>query len=727
MAARLLALCLFVLLQLFSIACFASNFPAFDDLKKAHTASDALLLDRNGVVLQALRMDKKGLRLPWVALDDLSLAMRDTLVRAEDKKFYEHAGVDWKALVAAAWHQVARRGGRGRGASTLTMQLAGLLDPGLHPAKQGSRSLTQKWDQMGAARELEKSWTKAHILEAYFNLVPFRGELIGINAASQRLFGKHPSGLNRNEALLLAALLRGPNASGDKVSQRACSLGRSIAEDVDCTLLHDLAIASFESSYQVPQQDLAPHLARRLLLKPGQNVSTTLSKNLQHFAQTSVQQHLLALQGRHVEDAAVVVLDNVTGDVLAYVGSSGKLSAAGEVDGVVSLRQAGSTLKPFLYELALEKKLLTAASILDDSPLNLTTPSGLYIPQNYDRNFKGPVSLRVALAASLNVPAVRTLALLGLEPFHRHLLDVGLESLTESAQFYGYSLALGSAEVSLLALSNAFRVFANGGVWQPVRFRLIDARAKGRRVMDARASFIVADILSDKNARALTFGLDNALAVSTWAAVKTGTSKDLRDNWCIGFTERYTVGVWVGNYSGASMWDVSGVTGAAPIWRDIVHYLHHDLPSRQQLAPAGLVVHEVNMNTAVESSHNEWFMTGTEPGELNVRAQLESIRTPKIVYPGKGTLIAIDPDIPPGHQWLELSANPQPVGLRWEMDGERLKEVEGRVKWQPVFGHHQLILLDRTGRELDSVMFEVRGQGLPQAEKRNVNVVAPSP
>ena len=714
MRARLLALFLCNLLIIFNISCFASDYPSFEEVKRDYAASDAVLLDRNGVVLQALRMDKKVLRLPWVALDDLSLAMRDTLVLAEDRNFYEHGGVDWKAVVAAAWGNVARRGNKGRGASTLTMQLAGLLEPELRPGKDGSRTLSQKWDQMGAARELEKSWTKPEILEAYFNLVPFRGELIGINAASQRLFGKHPSGLDRNEALLLAALLRGPNASGDKVSQRACTLGRSIAGDVDCKVLHDLAIASFESSYQVPQHDLTPHLARRMLSNPGEYVTSTLSKNLQRFALDAVQQHLLALKERNVEDAAVVVLDNASGDVLAYVGSSGKLSNAAAVDGVVALRQAGSTLKPFLYELALEKRLLTAASILDDSPLNLTTPSGLYIPQNYDKDFKGPVTLRVSLGSSLNVPAVRTLALIGLEPFHNLLRDAGLDSLTESAQFYGYSLALGSAEVSLLSLSNAYRALANGGVWMPVRFKLDEARGKGRRVMDARASFIVADILADNNARALTFGLDNVLAVSNWAAVKTGTSKDMRDNWCIGFSQRYTVGVWVGNYSGASMWDISGVTGAAPIWHEVMNYLHKDRPGSALKSPAGLVEREVKMDTAVESTHKEWFISGTGPGELNKQAYVGNMRTPHIVYPGKGTLIAMDPDIPAGHQFVEFTASQQPLDLRWELDGEPMQKNEsqagdGQVLWQPVSGQHQLILRDVAGQELDRVGFEVRG------------------
>lgn len=694
----------------------ALAYPTFDEIKRDYAASDAVLLDRNGVALQTLRMDKKVLRLPWVALDELSLAMRDTLILAEDRHFYEHAGVDWKAVVGAAWDNMLRRGNKVRGASTLTMQLVGLLDPALHPAKNGSRTLTQKWDQIEAAKELEQTWSKAQILEAYFNLVSFRGELIGINAASQRLFGKHPSGLNRNEALLLAALLRGPNASGDKVSQRACVLGRSIAKDVDCTALHGLAIASFETSYQVPQENLAPHLARRLLAKPGESVHTTLDRGLQRVALESMQEHLLELAGRNVEDAAVVVIDNATGDVLAYVGSSGKLSAAGDVDGVMALRQAGSTLKPFLYELALEKRLLTAASILDDSPLNLTTPSGLYIPQNYDKDFKGPVSLRVALASSLNVPAVRTLALTGLEEFHNRLRDAGLDSLTESAQFYGYSLALGSAEVSLLSLSNAYRTLANGGVFQPVRLRQDVAKGKSRRVMDGRASFIVSDILSDRSARALTFGLENPLATRTWSAVKTGTSKDMRDNWCVGFTDRYTVGVWVGNFSGASMWNVSGVTGAAPIWRDVIHYLHQSRASIQRKPPAGLVAREVSFDSTLDPARKEWFLDGTEPTDLHIKTAIGGNMTPRIIYPGNGTLIAVDPDIPAGHQRVEFMAKPAVAQLHWVLDGEELSVENGQVFWLPVAGQHRLVLSDAAGQAIDAVGFEVRGKS---AEQRN--------
>ncbi len=258
---------------------------------------------------------------------------------------------------------------------------------------------------------------------------------------------------------------------------------------------------------------------------------------------------------------------------MSYVGSSSELSDAENVDGVIALRQAGSTLKPFLYGQVIAEKRLTAASVLDDAPIQLITPTGLYIPQNYDRDFKGVVSVRTALASSLNVPAVRALGLVGVDRFVRTLRTFGLDSLTEDGYHYGFSLALGGVEVRLIDLTNAYRAIANQGMWSPVSFRTEVPGKMKRRALSQQAAFIIADILSDRAARITTFGLGNILGTRAWTAVKTGTSKDMRDNWCLGFSSRYTVGVWVGNFSGEPMHDVSGVSGAAPVWRDIMNYL----------------------------------------------------------------------------------------------------------------------------------------------------------
>lgn len=226
-------------------------------------------------------------------------------------------------------------------------------------------------------------------------------------------------------------------------------------------------------------------------------------------------------------------------------GSSGELSQASEVDGVTALRQAGSTLKPFLYQLALQGRWLTAASLLDDRPLDLNTNSGLYAPQNYDKDFKGPVSVRTALASSLNTPAVRTIDIVTPNRLRERLYALGLTSLNEAGDYYGYSLALGAADVRLLDLANAYRALATQGLASPPHWTLTEPAPKAQRLLDVQSSFIIGDILSDRTARARTFGLESALATPFWAAVKTGTSKDMRDNWTMGYSRKYTVGVWV--------------------------------------------------------------------------------------------------------------------------------------------------------------------------------------
>ncbi len=339
------------------------------------------------------------------------------------------------------------------------------------------------------------------------------------------------------------------------------------------------------------------------------------------------------------------MLDNATGEVLAWVGSSGLLSQAGEVDGVLAARQPGSTLKPFLYAQAIAQRRITAASLIEDSPAYIPTASGLYIPQNYDRQFRGWVSARTALAASLNVPAVRTLAMVTPDAFFRQLQALGLP-LRETGDYYGYSLALGSAEVPLLHLANAYRALANGGRPGPAVLRPAAAgtRRTGTRpapaaateappAVDPRAAFIVGDILSDGNARARTFGTDSVLATRFWSAVKTGTSKDMRDNWALGWSQRYTVGVWVGNAGGAPMHDVSGTSGAAPVWAEIMGWLHgRGVRSRPPEPPPGLVRAAVRFGPEpggtrlLESARQEWFLAGTQQSLFAVDAGPGTVR-----------------------------------------------------------------------------------------------------
>ncbi|MET0383847.1 MAG: penicillin-binding transpeptidase domain-containing protein, partial [Burkholderiaceae bacterium] len=477
-------------------------------------------------------------------------------------------------------------------------------------------------------------------------------------------------------------------------------------------------------------------------------VRSTLRADVQRVATQSLRQHLAELRGRNVQDGAVVVLDNATGDVLAWVGSSGELSRAAAVDAVVAPRQAGSTLKPFLYEQAIEQRWLTAASVLDDAPTRLRTPSGLYIPQNYDHDFKGLVTVRTALGASLNVPAVRTVAMVSPERFARRLLALGLP-IRRAGDFYGYSIALGSLEVTLLSLTNAYRTLANGGLASAPRVLRARAAPHGVRAMDAAASYIVADILADNGARVATFGLDNALATRYWSAVKTGTSKDMRDNWCIGFGARYTVGVWVGNASGAPMHAVSGVTGAAPVWRLVMDAMQRaDAPSAREgrpqaggagavaapagplrqapAAPAGLVERQVDFEAQLEPVRSEWFLAGTETAHVAL-ASAAGAAARWIASPDDRSVVAIDPDIPPAVQRLRFeTVAPAPPGATWRLDAQRLGTAKP-LPWPPWPGHHLLELVDAQGRALDAVTFDVRGAQVKAPPSKDIAKKSGSP
>lgn len=689
-----------------------ADIPSFAEIKSGFHSSYAELLDRNGVVLHGRRLDPKINRLRWVPLKEISPALSEAVIFVEDKEFFDHKGIDWSATALAALKYAT--GDKSRGASTISMQLAGLLNTEL-AWRQGGRSFAQKWDQMRSARELEKEWTKTEILEAYFNLVTWRGDLQGIDAASRALFGKSAIGLDRTESILLAASLASPSAAPGRIAQRSCTQIAAGFENASCQKAESLAALHFNrrlSPYaESPALDA---LSARLLKTPDTAVRTTLDGSLQKYASEMLGAHLQELKGSHVNAGAVLVLDNVTGEVLAYVANAGLVDQARFVDGIQAQRQAGSTLKPFFYELAFEKKYLTAASVLEDSPLSLPTPNGLYTPQNYEGDFKGPVTARTALASSLNVPAVRVLDLIGVENGWLRLKELGFTSLNESPDFYGYSLALGSADVSVWMLANAYRALANGGLYGDAIFALNNTPDK-RRIMNDEAAFITADILADRSARATTFGLESVLATPFWSAVKTGTSKDMRDNWCVGFSRRYTVAVWVGNMDGAPMRDVSGVSGAAPLWATLMQKLEGGrvtLTGDAPLAPLSLRYQPVSFKGVPEPAREEWFIAGTEMEKVVFVPQIAT----RIIYPANETIIAIDPDIPDSQQKVRFQIeSPQQKGLTWWLNDRPLADAKS-YEWTPVPGRHRLVLKDAQGKERDAVFFTVRGGKTPQRQ-----------
>lgn len=678
--------------------------PTFAEVRAQHSLSESVLLDRHGAILHERRTRDAARRLEWVRLDEVSPALTAAILAAEDRRFYRHHGVDWLALLRASLNRF-RSGSRG--ASTLSMQLAARLDAGLKPSGR-HRTLAQKWEQVQGALSLETRWSKDQILEAYLNLVTYRGELQGLAAASRGLFDKRAHGLSQAESLILAVLVRSPNADAARVIRRACALSDSMGLGLAHPAIASRAAAAVNRPYFIrPSAALAFHVMQRVFREARARGGTvpdrivcTLDRELQQFALDTLGRHVLSLRPQNVQDGAALVLDNRTGEVLAYVGNIGGASSARYVDGVQALRQAGSTLKPFIYGAAMDQRILTAATRIDDSPIDIPATGGLYRPANYDQQFHGPVTVRTALASSLNIPAVKALNLVGIEAGLQVLAEAGFASL-ESADFYGLSLALGAADVRLWDLTNAYRALANGGEWHACRLTFDREAGPKRRVLTPQAAFIISDILGDRESRSQTFSLESPLSTRFWTAVKTGTSKDMRDNWCVGYSDRYTVGVWVGNFSGEPMWNVSGISGAAPVWVEVMNWLHRSSPSHAPQPPPDVLAHRL----PEEPARREWFMRGTE------NALTAGIARPaaRIIYPAANSIIALDPDIPSEDQKLFFEAHLTAGNLYWKLDGKNLGDSGALVLWTPEPGTHVLMLVDASERAVDAVTFEVRG------------------
>lgn len=681
--------------------------PSFQEVKDSYKKSDAVLLDRHGKVIHELRTDHRVRRLEWTSLKDISPALIQAVIFSEDKRFYKHKGIDLLAFGSTIIKNIFAESQRG--ASTITMQLAAMLNKKLKP-KRPKRTLSEKLEQIMAAREIERGWTKQKILEAYLNLIFFRGEIQGVSAASRGLFEKDTNGLNESESAILAALIRSPNAHIDDVAKRACALNAAINTQNNCEDIKAVAKSTLSTPYSIKQQiTFAPHVAHQLL-KSGKLIST-LDGKLQRYAADILQHQLNQIKNQNVNDGAVLVLENKTGDVLAYVANSGQYSSARYVDGIKAKRQAGSTLKPFLYAIAFEKRILTPASVLNDSPLDFATSLGIYKPQNYENNYKGLVSARIALASSLNIPAVKTLSLISVESFIQKLRKMGFSQI-KSDEYYGLSLALGSADVSLLEMTNAYRMLANKGVWSDLRLISDNYKERRRRIFSEEAAFLASSILSDRTARSATFGLENPLSTRFWTAVKTGTSKDMRDNWCIGYSERYTVGVWVGNFSGEPMWNVSGVSGAAPIWLEIMNYLHSNTASIPPKPPAEISEKRIKFQDEAEPERAEWFIKGTEPTGLTVNETYihfnRILVNSRITYPLDETIIALDPDIPEEQQLLFFEAETDDIEFDWVLNSKKIEGSKSMSTWKPRKGRFILSLIDKQNKVIDTVKFEVR-------------------
>ncbi len=683
---------------------------SFESIVKMALGSDRVLLSEDGQVIQTLRTDFDKRRLAWQPLSTFPESIQKAVIAAEDHRFYYHPGIDVLGLGRALWTNL--RGQRIQGASTITMQVTDLIQPSVLKDNQKIKkgSLRHKLVQAFRALALEIRWSKKQILEAYLNLIHLRGELQGIPAASFAYLNKDPLALDQDEALVFAAMIVSPNQGVAALNLRACALKRKITSiDESCEKLSRTVELFFRGRARLPTVlGTAPHLARQLFqTHPNTAIlKSTLSARLQSHVIAVLEKNIHRLKDANVRDTAAIVIDNSTGKVLAYVGAV-STSQSLHVDGVQAYRQAGSSLKPFLYAKAIEKKLMTASSVLLDDPTAISWGQDVYRPTNYDKHFFGPVTVREALGSSLNVPAIKTVMTIGLHQSYQVLQNLQLTKLKQP-DFYGVSLALGAVEVRLDELANAYRIFANKGAWSPLLFTDKENPDEKKQIYSPESSFIVSSILSDPNARSIGFGWDSPLETPFWAAVKTGTSKDYRDNWCTGFSSRYTVAVWAGNFNSEAMKKVSGVSGAGPSWYEIMTYLHAAERSDKPPVPSGVVGKNIKHEWS-SGEHLEYFITGTEPnGSIISVAKEKSVQ---FVFPAEGSVLVKDPHLDQSQIALYVKFKGSiPQDSKLSMNGKILGAAVSPFKLTMLnTGKNELSITSGEGKLLARVNFRVRG------------------
>ncbi|MCC6623260.1 MAG: penicillin-binding protein 1C [Deltaproteobacteria bacterium] len=554
---------------------------------RPHDLGHAVITDRHGEVLREVLSDA-GTRGRWVALADVSPHLVAATVEAEDHRFWDHAGVDGWAILRSAW--IDLRAGEARtGASTITQQTIKLT---LHAGRP--RDLALKLSEIVWAWRLELAVDKATILEQYLNRIPYGNQLIGAEAAARMYFDKPASQLSLAEAAFMAVLPQSPARLNPykreaEVLVRQRRLLERMRERGTCPGGDDAcARALVEPLRLVPRRapSEAEHLTTRLatimktlpaMARP-RALRTTIDGRLQQQVEAlvSAQAPDAAQRGRF--QAAVVVLDTRTCEVLAWVGSRDHDDDAslGQNDAVLARRQPGSALKPFIYAAYLDAGG-SPTEVIDDRPRSYETTTGTYKPENYDRQWHGLVLLRTALGSSLNIPAVHLLSLVGVPNLLVLMRAMGLGTLDQSPDHYGLGLALGNGEVRLVDLAGAYATLGRLGRHLPVRWLASSASTptiEATPLIDAESAFIVLDWLADDRARQIGFGLAGPLMLPYRMAAKTGTSSDYRDNWAFGVTPDVTIGVWVGNFDGRPMERVRGRVGAAPLLRQVAHLVY---------------------------------------------------------------------------------------------------------------------------------------------------------
>ena len=636
------------------------DLPSVDSLPDTYMTPSVRITDRNGRLLYEI-IPQEGGRNTVLSIESIPQCLKDATIAVEDKNFYSNPGIDLTGIIRALWINI--KGGETiAGGSTLTQQVARNLL--LSQDEKTERTLRRKMREALLAWQMTRKLSKDDILALYLNQINYGGLAYGVEAASQTYFGKPASGLLLPECALIVGLPQAPGVynpftNPDLAKARQVIVLGLMEKEAYITHEEYLAAEAAPLSYNpTPYPIEAPHfiwiikdqidkLVSSGVLNSRQSlvVRTTLDLDVQLLAEEVIQRRIEGFKNEdaaishNVNNAALVVIDTHNGEILALVGSADYFdeSIDGALDMAISPRQTGSAFKPFIYALALDPSRPdawnAATSILDVSTTFITRDGAPYTPVNYDNSAHGLVSVRESLGSSLNIPAVKTLKEVGIENTIHLAKRLGITSLSEPQQ-YDLSLALGGGQISLLELSTAYASLANNGYYTGNHSILDIHDADGNllytvdktpplQIFDPRVTWLISDILSDDSARKTGFGLNSTLKLDRTAAVKTGTTTNFHDNWTIGYTPDLLVGVWVGNSGYEAMHNVTGLTGAAPIWHEVMRGLSQGRPDHPFERPDGLTQVEVCdisgllPTSACPHTRMEWFIAGTEPTQMD--------------------------------------------------------------------------------------------------------------
>mgnify|MGYP001589661934 CR=1 FL=1 len=625
------------------------DLPNPSDLVRKPRPLTTKIYDRNGNLMYKFFRNQNRTYIP---LKDIPLYVQQATISVEDAEFYSHPGFSVRGIARAVERNVIR--GQITGGSTITQQLVknALLTP--------ERTLRRKFKEVILALWAELSYPKDKILEMYLNEVSFGGTAYGVEEASLLYFGKSVKNLTLGEAALLAGLPAAPTEYSPFGAKPELAHARQ--QIVLARMVEEGYITSGQAkeaevetiTFATPRQAIkAPHFVmwvKQLLVEKygesrveegGFEITTSLDLETQNMAEQVLQNEVSTLTKFSVSNGAALVTKPETGEVVAMVGSRNyfDIKGGGNFNVTTALRQPGSSIKPVNYAYALSHGY-NPSSIIDDSPITYRVEGApTYSPQNYDSKFRGKVTLRTALASSLNVPAVRVLSSYGVDKMIEQGQNLGIASWNEP-RYFGLSLTLGSGEVKMTELATVYGTLSNYGSridLNPI-LRIVDNRGKvieenpcvfnkkkdrcGKEVLDPRVAFMLTDILVDNNARVPVFGPSSLLVIPNHGevAVKTGTSQNLRDNWAVGYTKEYVVAAWVGNNNNRPMSRIaSGITGATPIWHKIMKNLLAHFPPREHNPywepPEGVVKVGACPDLSCEEcrSYSDWFLKENAP------------------------------------------------------------------------------------------------------------------